>query len=69
MTETMDRFLSIEQYLKVEEVSGEKHEYVAGRMYAMSGKSMTHGRIVGNLHVGLRDFARFGRLNYFVATG
>jgi Uma2 family endonuclease len=44
-----DRCLSPEQYLQVEETSREKHEYVAGRLFAMSGASDAHNVIAVNL--------------------
>lgn len=40
--------VSIEDYLKAEEVSAEKHEYYAGDVLAMAGASVLHNRIVRN---------------------
>lgn len=44
-----NRLLSVEEYLRFEEQSSVKHEYVAGRVYAMAGVTLTHERIVRNL--------------------
>lgn len=40
---------SVEDYLKAEEVSPVKHEYVEGEVYAMAGTSDNHNRIVTEL--------------------
>lgn len=50
-----DLCLSPKQYLQVEEASREKHEYVAGRLFAMSGASDAHNIIAGNLYRYLYD--------------
>ena len=45
--------MSVEEYLRFEEASERKHEYVAGEVYAMSGVRRRHARIVQNLAVHL----------------
>ena len=52
------RLLTIEEYLRFEERAPTKHEYVAGRVYAMSGVSVTHERIVLNLTLALASRLR-----------
>jgi Uma2 family endonuclease len=37
-----------EEYLALERTSDEKHEYLDGRVYAMAGASLKHGRIIKN---------------------
>lgn len=37
------------EYLRVEESAKERSEYIAGRLFAMSGSSAAHNRIVSNL--------------------
>jgi len=45
---------TIEEYLQMEEVSEEKHEYYLGEVFAMSGPKLPHNIISGNLYYGLR---------------
>jgi Uma2 family endonuclease len=47
------RLLSIEDYLKAENASEQKHEYFQGEVFAMAGASPRHNKIFSNL---------FGRL-------
>jgi Uma2 family endonuclease len=42
-------FLSPEEYLAGERSSEQKHEYLAGVVYAMAGASMAHHRIADNI--------------------
>lgn len=43
--------ISVEDYLKGEEFSPIKHEYVEGEVYAMAGTSDNPARITGNLYI------------------
>ena len=43
-----------EEYLAIEEKAEYKNEYYKGEIFAMSGASIDHNRIVGNLLVGLK---------------
>lgn len=45
---------TVEEYLADEERSQERHEYVAGEVYAMVGGTLRHNRITGNIYVALR---------------
>jgi len=45
--------ITIEEYLKLEETSQEKHEYYKGEVFAMSGPKVTHNIIAGNIFIGL----------------
>jgi Uma2 family endonuclease len=55
-----DRPLTVEEYLRLEEASPVKHEYVHGAAYAMSGTRVRHNRIVSNIHVRLWSASRGG---------
>jgi Uma2 family endonuclease len=51
-------WFTVDEYLKIERTSGERHIYVDGEIYAMAGESAEHGDIsaimVGILHGQLR---------------
>jgi Uma2 family endonuclease len=51
-------YLTPEEYLKLEERSSIKHEYIDGEVYAMAGATDAHVTIAGNLFVLLRDRLR-----------
>lgn len=42
-------YVSVEDYLKREETAPMRHEYVRGRLFAMTGSSEAHNVICGNL--------------------
>ncbi len=44
-----DYYVTTEEYLAGELIADERHEYVGGVVYAMSGTTSGHGRIVGNI--------------------
>jgi len=41
--------MSVDEYLRFEESSSLRHEYVAGEVYAMSGVTVRHNRIAANV--------------------
>lgn len=43
-----DKRISLEKYLEGELASEVRHEFVAGNIYAMSGGTLNHQRLVGN---------------------
>lgn len=55
-TETSD--LTAAAYLTFEQTSLERHEYVAGQVYAMAGGSEAHDLIAGNFYTQLRRHLR-----------
>ncbi len=46
---------TISQYLEIEYDSSEKHEFDAGRIWAMSGGTYHHGLICGNTHSAIKN--------------
>jgi Uma2 family endonuclease len=59
-------YMTVEEYLKFEEKSPTRHEYVNGLVYAMSGASMAHNRIVSRLHIALEKHLRGGPCEAFL---
>ena len=43
-------FLTVEEYLELEEGSTVRHEYVEGALFALAGSSLRHNRIAGNIY-------------------
>lgn len=43
-------YFKVEDYLAAERLGEQKHEYLAGAIYAMAGTSVGHDRIAGNLY-------------------
>lgn len=56
----VERRLSWDEYLALERDTGLKHEYIDGRVYAMSGGTPTHARLAVRLG-GLLDLALRGK--------
>ncbi len=50
-------FLTVDEYLELEEDSSIRHEYVEGALYALAGSSLRHNRIAGNIYRKLADAA------------
>ena len=51
-------FFSVEEYLKLEQTSEIRHEYVDGEVFAMAGASEEHNLIVTNIIALLRPHLR-----------
>jgi Uma2 family endonuclease len=51
-------FITIEDYLAGEEISGVKHEYLGGTVHAMAGASNLHNAIAGNCFAALHGMLR-----------
>ncbi len=60
-------WISVEEYLAIEENSGIKHEYINGEVYAMSGSSARHNQINLNLASRLLNHLRGSPYQVFIA--
>jgi Uma2 family endonuclease len=60
-------FLSVADYLDRERTNRVKHEYVAGRVFAMGGASDAHNRIAGRFYVALYQHLRGGPCNVYMS--
>lgn len=56
--EVANYYSSVEEYLAAERISLQKHEYLAGVIYAMAGTSLGHDRIANNIVRELGDQLR-----------
>lgn len=59
--------MTVEEYFRFEQSSPGKYEYIAGEVYAMSGATIRHDRIVTNVLVRLSVVARPGPCDVFSA--
>ena len=59
--------LSVEEYLKLEECSTVKHEYVGGMIFALAGASDRHNRIALNIASRLLAAGRGGPCRVYVS--
>lgn len=59
--------LSVEDYLRYEEKSEVRHEYLNGMLYAMSGVSEAHHLIAGNLFAALHAHLRGSPCHTYIA--
>lgn len=54
----IDRKMTVEEYFELEEQSEIRHEYYDGEVYAMSGTTLNHNSIVGNVWGVFKSFFR-----------
>ncbi|MBB1283559.1 Uma2 family endonuclease [Flavisolibacter sp. BT320] len=52
------KYISIEDYLSLEETAEEKHEYYRGEIFAMAGGTIAHNQIVSNTVSEINYFLR-----------
>lgn len=64
---TPHRLMSVEEYLRFEETSAVKHEYVGGMVYALAGASDRHNRIALNIASRLLVAARGGPCRVYMS--
>jgi len=58
-------YISTEEYLAGERISQQRHEYLAGIIYAMAGTTIQHSRIVSNIVRHLGNQLAGGRCDVF----
>ncbi|MCE7872235.1 Uma2 family endonuclease [bacterium CPR1] len=54
-----------EEYLQLEETSTCRNEYIGGEIFSMTGGSLDHNRLVGNLFAALKQALRGGPCEVF----
>lgn len=52
------KFISVEEYLEMEEQSRDKHEYYKGEVFAMAGASFIHNQITSNILMDIGQFLK-----------
>ena len=60
-------YVTVEEYLELEQISSVKHEYVAGEIHAMVGASRGHNRISGKIYRMLADAAEGGPCRVYIS--
>lgn len=71
LTATEPHCYTIEEYLSLEKAAEYKSEYRDGEIISMTGGTINHNRIIGNLHAGLKlalkgqDYAVFSAMYGF----
>lgn len=58
--------VSVGEYLRVEEASPLRHEYVAGQMFALTGGTRRHNQIGGNIYARLLAASRGGPCRVYI---
>ena len=62
------RYLSVDEYLKFEEMSTIKHEYIGGELFAMTGATKRHNVITLNLGTAFHSHLRGGPCRAYVES-
>jgi Uma2 family endonuclease len=58
-------YMTIDEYFELEEASQFKHEYINGVVYAMSGPTVAHARVTGELFIAFKARLRGGPCEAF----
>jgi Uma2 family endonuclease len=61
-------YLSVDEFLKFEEMSTLKHEYIGGELFAMTGATKRHNVITQNMATALHGHLRGGPCRAYVET-
>ena len=60
-------YISVQDYLTGEEISGIKHDYVGGNVYAMAGATTEHNQIAMNIAFRLRSHLKGNPCRVFMS--
>ena len=60
-------FMTLAEYLEFEEKSPQRHEFINGVLFAMTGPSVAHARITGNLFFAIRTHLKGGPCEVFAS--
>ena len=60
------RYLSVEEYLKFEETSATRHEYIGGELFAMTGATKRHNVICLNIAIALQGHLQGGPCRTYI---
>ena len=52
------QYMTIDEYLAMEDASTEKHEFIGGQVYAIAGASFAHNQIAANSLIDIGSFLR-----------
>lgn len=60
-------YMSVSDYLELEQASEGRHEYVAGQIFAMVGPRDAQNQVAGNIYTRLRDRLRGGACRTYIS--
>lgn len=52
------KYMTVEEYLEMEDASFEKHEFIGGEVFAMAGAGFPHNQITSNAHGEIWQFLK-----------
>lgn len=52
------KYMTVEEYLEMEDASTEKHEFIGGVIYAMAGADFPHNQVFSNTHGSIWQYLR-----------
>ena len=67
MAKRDERYITVEQYLALEAASPGRHEYFDGRVYATTGGTANHARVIGGAYSALASRLRARPCEVFVS--
>lgn len=58
LTQPVAKFISVEEYLEMEDHSQQKHEYYKGEVFAMAGAGFVHNQIASNILMDIGQYLK-----------